>query len=157
MSLVIRKNLYRSPMFSEYSVSDEATTNVETKDGVLTVTGTDLTKSYAGLNIDGLTPGMRLVFRCRVEPLADLNASTQIIWIYRKDWGSCAGFALPDIVDGVVSKEFTVPSDGYVGVRFCAGSKEGTRYSEPLIEDASTLDESLPFFYYGTMPDPRSA
>lgn len=28
----------------------------------------------------------------------------------------------------------------------------GTRFSEPLLEVKSTFDESLPFFYYGTMP-----
>ena len=33
----------------------------------------------------------------------------------------------------------------------------GTRFSEPLLEAKSTFDESLPFFYYGTMPYPRSA
>ena len=69
MSLVIRKNLFPSPLFSHYQKGYEADTDIEVADGVITVNGTSTSKSYARWTIRGLEPGARMVFRCRCEPV----------------------------------------------------------------------------------------
>ena len=155
MSLVIRKNLFPSPLFSYYLKSNEATTDIEVADGVITVNGTNTSKSYAAWVIRGLEPGTRMVFRCRCEPVVEWPQSGTLVWLYRTDWSSPGGVIVPHVVDGVGLCEFNAPADGVIGVRFNA--MNGTRFSEPLLEAKSTFDESLPFFHYGTMPDPRSA
>lgn len=153
--LVIRKNMFPSPLFSHYRKSDEATTDIEVADGVITVNGTDTSKSYAQWTIRGLEPGARMVFRCRCEPVGEWPQSGTVVWLYRTDWGTVGNITVSQIADGVAFCEFNAPADGVVGVRFTA--MNGTRFSEPLLEAKATFDQSLPFFYYGTMPDPRSA
>lgn len=155
MSLVIRKNLFPSPLFSHYQKSNEATTDIEVADGVITVNGTDTSKSYVEWSIAGLEPGTQMVFRCRCEPVGEWPQSGAVVWLYRTDWATVVDITVSQIADGVAFCEFSAPADGVVGVRFKAVN--GTRFSEPLLEAKSTFDESLPFFYYGTMPDPRSA
>lgn len=155
MSLVIRKNLFPSPLFSHYQKSGEATTDIEVADGVITVNGTDTSRSYVEWTIRGLDPGVRMVFRCRCEPVGEWPQSGAVVWLYRTDWAAVGDITVSQIADGVAFCEFSAPADGVVGVRFRA--MNGTRFSEPLLEAKSTFDESLPFFYYGTMPDPRSA
>lgn len=155
MSLVIRKNLFPSPLFSHYQKSIEATTDIEVADGVITVNGTNTSKSYAQWTIRGIDPGARMVFRCRCEPVGEWPQSGTLVWLYQTDWSSPGGVIVPQVVDGVGLCEFNVPADGVIGVRFNA--MNGTRFSEPLLEAKSTFDAGLPFFYYGTMPDPRSA
>lgn len=150
MSLVIRKNLFPSPLFSHYGKSSEATTDIEVADGVITVNGTNTSKSYAQWTIRGLEPGTRMVFRCRCEPVSEWPQSGTLVWLYRTDWSSPGGVIVPHVVNGVGFCEFNVPADGVIGVRFNA--MNGTRFSKPLLEAKSTFDESLPFFYYGTMP-----
>lgn len=150
MSLVIRKNLFPSPLFSHYQKSSEATTNIEVADGVITVNGTDTEKSYAQWRIAGLEPGARMVFRCRCEPVGEWPQSGTLVWLFRTDWSSPGDITVPQVVDGVGSRVFYAPADGVVGVRFRA--MNGTRFSEPLLEAKSTFDQSLPFFYHGTMP-----
>ena len=150
MSLVIRKNLFPSPLFSHYRKSIEATTDVEVADGVITVSGTDTSRSYVNWTIHGLEPGARMVFRCRCEPVGQWPQSGAIIWLYRTDWGTVSDITASQIADGVAFCEFNAPADGVVGVRFRAMNL--TRFSEPLLEAKSTFDQSLPFFYHGTMP-----
>lgn len=151
MSLVIRKNLFPSPLFSHYRKSGEATTNIEVADGVITVNGTDPSKSYVEwMTIRGLEPGTRMVFRCRCEPVGEWPQSGNVVWLYRTDWGTVGNINVSQIADGVAFCEFNAPADGVVGVRFMAVN--GTKFSEPLLEAKATFDESLPFFYYGTMP-----
>lgn len=156
--LVIRKNLFPSPLFSHYQKSVIATTDIEVADGVITVNGTDTSRSYVEWTIRGLDPGARMVFRCRCEPVGEWPQSGGVIWVYRSDWvavGAAGDITVSQIADGVAFCEFDAPADGVVGVRFRA--MNGTRFSEPLLEAKSTFDESLPFFYHGTMPYPRSA
>ena len=156
MSLVIRKNLFPSPLFSHYSESGEATTDIEVADGVITVNGPDPSKSYVEWGtIRGLEPGTRMVFRCRCEPVGEWSQSGAVVWLYGTDWSTVGYISASQIVDGVAFCEFNAPADGVVGVRFAA--RNGTRFSEPLIETKATFDQSLPFFYHGTMPYPRSA
>lgn len=151
MSLVIRKNLFPSPLFSHYQKSNEASTDIEVADGVITVNGTDASKSWVEWRrIAGLEPGTRMVFRCRCEPVGEWPQSGAIVWLYRTDWGTVGNITASRIADGVAFCEFNAPADGVVGVRFTA--MNGTRFSEPLLEAKSTFDESLPFFYHGTMP-----
>ena len=151
MSLVIRKNLFPSPLFSHYRKSGEATTNIEVADGVITVNGTDPSKSYVEwMTIRGLEPGTRMVFRCRCEPVGEWPQSRNVVWLYRTGWGTVGNINVSQIADGVAFCEFNAPADGVVGVRFMAVN--GTKFSEPLLEAKATFDESLPFFYYGTMP-----
>lgn len=148
--LVIRKNLFPSPLFSHYLKSDEATTDIEVTDGVITVNGPNTSKSYVQWSIAGLEPGTRMVFRCRCEPVGEWPQSGAVVWLYRTDWGTAGSITASQIADGVAFCEFSVPADGVVGVRFVAVN--GTRFSEPLLEAKATFDESLPFFYHGTMP-----
>ena len=61
--LVIRKSMFPSPLFSHYRKSGEATTDIEVADGVITVNGTDTSRSYVEWTIRGLEPGARMVFR----------------------------------------------------------------------------------------------
>lgn len=150
MSLVIRKNLFPSPLFSHYYKSGEATTDIEVTDGVITVNGTNTSKSYVQWLITGLEPGTRMVFRCRCEPVGDWPQSGNVVWLYRTDWGDVGNITVSQIADGVAFREFNAPADGVVGVRFNA--MNGTKFSEPLLEAKATFDESLPFFCYGTMP-----
>ena len=154
-NLIQRVNLFPSPLFSHYQKSNEATTDIEVADGVITVNGTNVSKSYAQWLIRGLEPGVRMVFRCRCEPVGEWPQSGTLVWLYRTDWGSPGGVTVPQVVDGVGFCEFNAPSDGVIGIRFNA--MNGTRFSEPLVEKKATYDANLPFFYYGTMPDPRSA
>lgn len=151
MSLVIRKNLFPSPLFSHYQKSNEVSTDIEVADGVITVNGTSTSKSYVEWRrIAGLEPGTRMVFRCRCEPVGEWPQSGAVVWLYRTDWGTVGSITASQIADGVAFCEFNAPADGVVGVRFPA--MNGTRFSEPLLEAKATFDESLPFFYYGTMP-----
>lgn len=152
-NLVQRVNLFPSPLFSHYQKSNEASTDIEVADGVITVNGTNTSKSYAQWRIAGLEPGTRMVFRCRCEPVGEWPQSGGVIWVYRSDWvsvGAAGDITVSQIADGVAFCEFDAPADGVVGVRFRA--MNGTRFSELLLEAKSTFDESLPFFYYGTMP-----
>ena len=155
MSLVIRKNLFPSPLFSHYQKSYEATTDIEVADGVITVSGDHTSRSYVEWTIRGLEPGTRMVFRCRCEPVGEWPQSGAVIWLSQIDWAPVADIAASQIADGVALREFNAPADGGIVVRFRA--MNGTKFSEPLLEAKSTFDESLPFFYHGTMPYPRSA
>ena len=154
-NLVQRVNLFPSPLFSHYQKSNEATTDIEVADGVITVNGHNTAKSYVQWSIAGLEPGTRMVFRCRCEPVGEWPQSGAVVLLYRTDWSIAGSITASQIADGVAFREFGAPSDGVVVVRFPA--MNGTRFSEPLLETKATFDESLPFFYYGTMPDPRSA
>ena len=154
-NLIQRVNLFPSPLFSHYQKSNEATTDIEVADGVITVNGPNTSKSYVQWRIAGLEPGTRMVFRCRCEPVGEWPQSGMLVWLYRTDWSSPGGVIVPQVVDGVGFREFNAPADGVIGVRFNA--MNGTRFSEPLLEAKATFAESLPFFYHGTMPDPRSA
>ena len=122
---------------------------------MITVNGTSTSKSYVEWTIRGLDPGARMVFRCRCEPVGQWPQSGGVIWLYRSDWVALVDITASQIADGVAFCEFSAPADGVVGVRFRA--MNGTRFSEPLIEAKSTFDQSLPFFYHGTIPYPRSA
>ena len=154
-NLIQRVNLFPSPLFSNYHKSDAATTNVQVADGVITVNGDDVSKSFVEWTIRGLEPGARMVFRCRCEPVSEWPQSGALVWLFRTDWSSPGDITVSHIADGVGFREFNAPADGVVGVRFRA--MNGTRFSEPILEAKSTFDESLPFFYHGTMPYPRSA
>ena len=154
--LVIRKNMFPSPMFSHYLTSYESETDVEVSNGAITVSGADENDSYVYLDVSGLDPRARVVFRCGVEPLGQWTYGAFGIWFYGTDWSTISGICESDIHDGYCQVEFSVPDDGVVGIRFRA-MNGGTRYCHPLLENADTFDQNLPFFYYGTMPDPRSA
>lgn len=154
-NLIQRVNLFPSPLFSHYQKSNEASTDIEVADGVITVNGTNTSKSYVQWRIAGLEPGTRMVFRCRCEPVGEWPQSGTLVWLYRTDWSSPGGVIVPQVVGGVGLCEVNAPADGVIGVRFNA--MNGTRFSEPLLEAKATFDESLPFFYHGTMPAPRSA
>ena len=152
-NLIQRVNLFPSPLFSHYQKSNEASTDIEVTDGVITITGTNVSKSYAQWLIRGLEPGARMVFRCRCEPVNEWPQSGNLVWLYRTDWGTVGNITVSQIADGVAFCEFSAPADGVVGVRFLPVN--GTRFSEPLVETKATYDANLPFFYYGTMPDTR--
>lgn len=119
---------------------------------MITVNGSNTSKSYVQWRIAGLEPGTRMVFRCRCEPVGEWPQSGAVVWLYRTDWSIAGSITASQIADGVAFCEFNAPADGVVGVRFPA--MNGTRFSEPLLEAKSTFDASLPFFYYGTMPRP---
>lgn len=149
-NLIQRVNLFPSPLFSHYQKSEEATTDIEVADGVIAVNGPNTSRSYVQWRIAGLEPGTRMVFRCRCEPVGEWPQSGRLVWLYRTGWDTVGNITVSQIVDGVAFCEFNAPAEGVVSVRFTA--MNGTKFSEPLLEAKSTFDESLPFFYYGTMP-----
>lgn len=151
-NLVIRENLYPCPIFfrNMTTSSESAGTKITVEDGVATVTPNSASKPYAYFIMTGLTPGARMTFHCTLEYLGDWDDGDPAVVFYRSDWGMFhADWNKGDGTD--VTVQFNVPHDGYLYFRFWARG-DGLKVSGINIESTSTFDESLPFFYYGTMP-----
>ena len=156
-NLVIRKNLYPCPIsFRNLTVSkDSEGTGLGIEDGVATISPGSASAPYAYFIMTGLTPGARMTFHCTLEYLGDWADSEPAVLFFRSDWGTFhVEWTKGDGTN--VTAQFTVPQDGYLYFRFRARG-DGLKVSGINIESTDTFDESLPFFYYGTMPDPRSA
>ena len=144
--LVIRRNLFSNPLFDPDGTSrDPWGTDLSrfmTGDGTLDVSEYDGAMS---MGIVGMLTGEAYVFRCRAEgdaPRASIWSDVQI----SSDVG-------PE--NGVITIKFRYRNNGNSSMDRIAFS--GGVFSEPQLELAGTFNESLPFFYHGTMPYPRSA
>lgn len=144
---IYRVNLFKWPLWVNAPFYGSATRVVE--DGVLTITLTG-GDSYAIVNFAGLVPGERYVWSVDVRSDAtDGHVSTQL---FETDWTPVAS---DRTANGRARIAFTAPSNGKVMIRFDGIDLEegsGRSFSRPQLELESTWDESLPFFYYGTMP-----
>lgn len=130
--------------------SESAGALVGVSDGVATIEPGTASNPYAYFAMSGLTPGESLTFSCRLEYLGDWDDDEYAIIFYTSKWNTFTGNW--DKRDGnEVRRQFTVPSDGYIYIRFRA-RHDGLRVSRISIESTHTFDASLPFFYYGTMP-----
>lgn len=156
-NLVQRVNLYPCPvsMRNLTTSKQSAGTGLDIKDGVATITPGSALIPYAYFTMTGLTPGAPLTFHCTLEYLGDWADGDTAVCFYRRDWGTLhVDWTKGEGTD--VTAQFTVPHDGYLYFRFWARG-DGLKVSGINIESTSTFDKSLPFFYHGTMPYPRSA
>lgn len=155
--LVIRENIYPCPlsMANMLTSSESEGTEYSVDDGVLTISKGTATKPYVYFTLAGLNPGDQYTLACSLGFSDEIADSDMVVQIYARDWfGAGRTWQKRDGVDARCP--FTVPSDGYVNIRF--SSREGVlKVSRINIESTETFDESLPFFYYGTMPYQRSA
>ena len=114
---------------------------------------------------DAITPGAEYVFRANVwissaaEPYED---GPFMIGYTKTDgfWRWLLNAAMWKQGSNTILKRFTVPSDAKnLTMQLSTPTENGAiaNWSCPQLELANTYDSSLPFFYYGTMPDPRSA
>lgn len=148
---IYRVNLFKWPLWVNAPFYGSATRAVE--DGVLTITLTG-GDSYAIVNFTGLVPGERYVWSVDVRSDTTGGPSTQL---FETNWTPVAS---DSTANGRARIAFTAPSNGMVMIRFDGINREegsSRSFSRPQLELESTWDESLPFFYYGTMPYPRSA
>lgn len=100
------------------------------------------------------TPGDRLTLACRLASTDAVSDNEILVQVFSRNWTNLGSWRKKDGSECRIS--FTVPADGYLHVRFIP--RGGTvKVSRINIESTGTFDESLPFFYYGTMPYPRSA
>lgn len=146
MSDVIRRNLFPNPLFDPDGTNKDPWETDLSK--YMTGDGTFDVSESAGapaMGIVGMVPGEAYVFRCRAEgdaPRVSIWSDVQVT--------SNTG---PE--NGVITIRFRYRNNGNSSTDRISFS--GGVFSEPQLELAGTFNESLPFFYYGTMPDPRSA
>ena len=154
--LIQRVNLYPCPVsMRNLTTSEEsAGTGLDIKDGVATITPGSASNPYVFYGSSAFTPGDRLTLACRLASTDAVADNETLAQVFSRNWTNLGGWRKKDGSECRIS--FTVPADGYLHVRFNPGG--GTlKVSRINIETTETFDESLPFFYYGTMPDPRSA
>lgn len=143
---ILRVNLFPNPLFDPDGTSTDPwgtdSSEFMTGDGTFDVSEYD---GILAMGIVGMLPGEAYVFRCRAEgdaPRVSIWSDVQV-----------ASNTGPE--SGVITIGFRYRNDGNSSTdRVCFS---GGVFSEPQLELAGTFNESLPFFYYGTMPDPRSA
>lgn len=154
--LIQRVNLYPCPVsMRNLTTSEEsAGTGLDIKDGVATITPGSASNPYVFYGSSAFTPGDRLTLACRLASTDEVSDNETLAQVFSRNWTNLGGWRKNDGSECRIS--FTVPADGYLHIRFNPGG--GTvKVSRINIESTSTFDESLPFFYYGTMPYPRSA
>ena len=154
--LIQRVNLYPCPVsMRNLTTSEEsAGTGPDIKDGVATITPGSASNPYVFYGSSAFTPGDRLTLACRLASTDEVSDNETLAQVFSRNWTNLGGWRKNDGSECRIS--FTVPADGYLHIRFNPGG--GTvKVSRINIESTSTFDESLPFFYYGTMPYPRSA
>ena len=109
-------------------------------------------------NIGVFTTGFRVTLHAHVKVHDDWPSERpNAVWVWESaNWGSVVPNIAPvDGSDRSYELTGTIPAGTPVGLRLWVPAR--VELSQVNLEDASTFDESLPFFYYGTMPDPRSA
>ena len=154
--LIQRVNLYPCPvsMRNLTTSAESAGTGLDIKDGVATITPGSASHPYVFYGSSAFTPGDRLTLACRLASTSEVTDDQTLVTIYSRSWASLGGWRKKDGSECRI--RFTVPADGYLHIRFLPGI--GTvKVSRINIESTGTFDESLPFFYYDTMPYPRSA
>ena len=114
---------------------------------------------------DAITPGATYVFSVNVwsSSAAEPYEDGPFMIGYTKTDGSWHWLLNADMWkqgSNTMLERFTVPSDAKnltMQLSTPVGTGARANWSCPQLELANTYDSSLPFFYYGTMPDPRSA
>ena len=153
---IYRVNLYPSPISMKNLTTngESAGTGLDIKDGVATITPGSASNPYVFYGSDAFTPGDRLTLACRLASTDAVADDDKLVLVYSGNWTEIGRWRKKDGSECRI--RFTVPADGYIHVRFAPrGGK--IKVSRINIESTASFDESLPFFYYGTMPDPRSA
>ena len=149
-SLVIRKNLYPCPvsMRNLGTSGESAGTGLDIKAGVATITPGSASVPYVFYASSAFTPGARLTLACNLD-FSDDVGDAYVVQLYSRDWDGLGSWSKD--LGSECRILFRVPADGYLHVRFLP--RGGTlKVSRINIESTDTFDESLPFFYYGTMP-----
>ena len=156
--LVIRKNLFPSPMFSTQSTI-EGVRIVSKSDGVLVVEPSDPdSRGYIDWNIGVFPTRFQATLHAHVKVYDDWPAAfPDAVWPWENGGWTSVIPTIKPVAGSDLSYELTgtIPAGTHIGLRLWVPAR--VELSQVNIEDASTFDESLPFFYYGTMPDPRSA
>lgn len=146
MGYTLRVNLFPNPLFSptgfRYGAWGADYAKCMAGDGMLDVsksTAKDDYGPFVEIHAKLLTPGVEYVFSAQPED----DAADRLVFWYAADKSA---FVERD-GDGRVTVRFTASDYRYQRCFFHKGV-----WSRPLIESASTFDESLPYFDYATMP-----
>lgn len=146
MGYTRRVNLFLNPLFSPHGFRYGAWGTDSAKcmagDGMLDVsksTENDGLGPFVEIHAKLLTPGVEYVFSAQPED----DAADRLTFWYAEDKNA---FVKRD-GDGRMTVRFTASDYRYQRCIFHKGV-----WSRPLIESASTFDESLPYFDYETMP-----
>lgn len=155
-NLIQRVNLYPCPisMTNLTTSGESAGTGLDIKDGVATITPGSAVRPYVFYGSSAFTPGDRLTLACRLASTDAVADDDTLVQVFSRDWTNLGGWRKKDGSECRI--RFTVPAGGFLRVQFHPGGGM-LKVSRINIESTGTFDESLPFFYYGTMPDPRSA
>lgn len=146
MGYTRRVNLFPNPLFSpagyRYGAWGIDYAKCMTGDGMLDVSKSsekDNLGPFVEIHAKLLTPGVEYVFSAQPED----DAADRLSFWYAGDKRA----SVERDGDGRMTVRFTASDYGYKRCIFHTG-----RWSRPLIESASTFDESLPYFDYKTMP-----
>lgn len=146
MGYTCRVNLFPNPLFSpdgfRYGAWGANYTKCMAGDGMLDVsksTENDGLGTFVEIRAKLLTPGVEYVFSAQPED----DAADRLAFWYSKD----KSVSVERDGDGRMTVRFTASDYGYQRCFFHNGV-----WSRPLLESASTFDESLPYFDYATMP-----
>ena len=146
--LVQRVNMFPNPRFNPEGYRYGAWGTDYAKcmsDGVLSMSTSLNDGSFVEIAVKGLTAGEEYVFSAK-----PVDGTTGI---------SLAFWTMHDGEDADYLAKLV--GDRFVGRMIASGDKierlvfNHGQWTEPLIELASTYDESFPYFDYSTMPDPR--
>ena len=146
MGYTRRVNLFPNPLFSptgfRYGAWSADYVKCMAGDGMLDVsksTADDGYGPFVEIHAKLLTPGVEYVFSAQPED----DAADRLAFWYAENESASVGRD----GDGRMTVRFTASDYGYQRCFFHNGV-----WSRPLLESASTFDESLPYFDYKTMP-----
>jgi len=156
MDYIQRVNLWTDPLFK--TLKPSATFGGTVSHGSNNQATWNATNETNGCRWEftNLSKNTDMVFRCFLW-FSDPNTKVALqIYGYDSSTHSLTSFTPTSSTTRPVLN-FNTGTYQKIGIEFSAVNGRILNIGEPNLELKNTFDESLPFFYYGTMPDPRSA
>ena len=154
--IVRRMNMWHDPLFKTLKPSNMYGGNVmKGNHGQASWEATE-DNNGCGWDFTNLSKNTDMVFRCFLWSSSPNTKVALQIYGYDESTYYLAHFTPTSNATRPVLN-FNTRTCGKIRIEFSAVKGGNVNIGEPNLELKSTFDESLPFFYYGTMPDPRSA
>lgn len=156
MAYIQRVNLWTDPLFKTLKPSATFGGTVNHGGNNQAIWNATDETNGCGWEFTNLSKNTDMVFRCFLWFSAPNTKVALQIYGYDPSGHVLTSFTPTSNITKPVLK-FNTGTYEKIRIEFSAVNGGNINIGEPNLELEATFDESLPFFYYGTMPDPRSA